>query len=177
MFNDDSIKYTYNWDKFIPSDEYYENYLLKFCPLGDEALLNVKRYQVEVIQGIITIEQWKTILYNGLKRYKSICPNLNYVEVLNESRLPQFGNLSDDEYYKFYKASYEIVNKINYLLDESNKIKIGGPAPHGVSLLDLKYSAENFQISNKSQQLYNFLLNYKSDSSSQKKLDFVSFDP
>lgn len=175
QFEDDSLKYLYNWPKFEPSDVYFEDYLRTFCPISDDIILNVKRYQVEVLNNLITMEQWKTVLSNALQRYKSICPNLNYVEVLNETRLPQFGDMTDDQYYDFYKASYQVINQINQNLPPLDQIKIGGPASHGISLLDTRFDAENFQISNKGQQLYNFLKNYRWDRNSEKRLDFISF--
>lgn len=174
-YESDTVIYPYNRDLFVQSDVLYEDYVCAFCPISEEVMLNVKRYQVEVLRGVITMSQWKNILYKGLKRYKKICPNLNYLEVLNESRLPQFGEMSDEEYYRFYKASYEVVNLINGDLIPDEQIKIGGPAPHGISLLDFPFDRSNFELSNKGQQIYNFLKFYNADPNPAKRLDFISF--
>ncbi len=176
-FYGDTLKFHYNWDKFDVSPYYYEDHLKSFANKSDQVLLNIFFYHREVIEGLITLEQWGEIVKKGIVHYLELCPNLTYIEVLNETSIEQFGGLTAEQYYMFYKKSYEIVNEINREKNLSNPLQVGGPTSsgNGLNTTRIKTENEHFGVADKLQQLYLFLKKYKEDSDPDKKLDFISF--
>ncbi len=176
IFQDDPDKFVYNWDRVVESQRYYEEYLTSFCNNSKEVLLVINRYHKEVVDGVISISKWKEVVKNAIIHYLSICPNLAYIEILNETAIDHFGGLTMDQYYNFYKKGYEVVNEINQELGLSKPLKVGGPTSTGVGL---NYSSINTgsdtRDSNKLYKLYIFLKNYKWDTNPNKRLDFISF--
>jgi hypothetical protein len=112
---------------------------------------------VEVRKGVISLAKWKKVLKTGLLHYKRRCPNIRYIEVLNESVFKHFGGVKPAEYYDFYRAAYEAVNEVNDELRPVIQLRVGGNAyhhPSGVASLIKSYAA---------------------DRSPRKRLDFLSF--
>ncbi|MEI6196200.1 MAG: hypothetical protein WCS42_17910, partial [Verrucomicrobiota bacterium] len=146
----------------ILQHESYEEYLLVFSRSSDEVLLNIRDYQKEVINGEMTMEKWMEVFGNAIRHYKQLCPNLKYIEVLNEydiSSMVDHFPVTSDQYYLFYKAAYQVVNKINADLQPDVPLVVGGPC---------------LSAYNKS-ELEHFMDLYAKDGDPHKRLDFVSF--
>ncbi len=138
----------------------FETYLRTYGGIADEVLLNVRRLERHVVEGKITMAQWKEVCKTALKRYKTICPNLRYIEALNEFHLSAFGNLNTKEYYEFYKTVYQVVNELNAELKPALPLLVGGPATTGVP---------------PDYHLRQFVALYAADVAPDKRLDFLSY--
>ena len=160
-YEGDTIKHKYKSPNpsaiSIESDVLFYDYLDSFSKHSDEIMLNIRRYEHEVKNGIITISRWKEVLKNGLVHYKKRYPNIKYIEILNESSVKHFGGVKDEEYYFFYKAANDVINKINQDLNPTIPLLIGGNSNHYNKSLDC------------------FLKDFSTDSDAGKKIDFVSF--
>jgi len=177
IYQDDPVKFQYNWNKVVETPYYYEDHLKSFCDNNQEVMLVVNRYHREVVDGTISIDQWREIVKRGIIHYLSLCPNLSYIEVLNETAYQHFGGLTAREYYMFYQQAYEVVNEINQELAPAIPLKVGGPTSTGTGLVysQIDRSTEEFFVHNNLQQLYLFLKNFAEDKNPEKKLDFISF--
>ncbi|MDR0337226.1 MAG: hypothetical protein LBI18_09065 [Planctomycetaceae bacterium] len=138
----------------------YEEYLKTYAAHADEILLNIRRFERHVVEGKLSMNEWKTICKAAILHYKKLCPNLRYIEALNEFHLKAFGNLKTNEYYEFYETFYEIVNEVNDELNPKLPLLVGGPATTGLP---------------PDSHLREFVKLYSEDTNSKKKLDFLSF--
>ncbi|WP_321473893.1 hypothetical protein [uncultured Paludibaculum sp.] len=173
-YKDDHIKYKYDRDHITETTVHFEDYMRAFSQHSDELLLNVRRYEREVVDGRITMAQWKEVVKTGLLRYKKMFANLRYLEVLNEYWIGEFGKLDDDQYYAFYRVGYEIVNEVNQELKPALPLLVGGPCVVGKPFRQEDPDARPDQ-GNQGQRMYRFLDNYARDRNPAKKLDFISF--
>ncbi|MEI7424035.1 MAG: hypothetical protein WCK18_18170, partial [Prolixibacteraceae bacterium] len=166
-WNISTNKYNYNfkcgWD-LNQWDNFYD-YMERCSAICDEILLNVRGFHREVVEGKITMKQWRLACKNGIKNYKQRFPKIKYIEALNEYEQESFGGLNNDEYYKFYKEFYKIINEINAELKPNIPLLIGGPCIVGGSLIDGK----------KKENMRDFFNNYAKDSDPFKKLSFISY--
>jgi hypothetical protein len=160
-------KYNYNfkcgWDLNL-WDNFYD-YMERFSHISEEILFNVRGYHREVVEGKITMEQWRTVCKNGIKHYKEKFPKIKYIEALNEYEVGGFGGLTNDEYYGFYKEFYHIVNEINDELKPEIPLLIGGPVN----------TAGNLINGRKKETMRDFLKNYANDRDPGKKLSFIAY--
>lgn len=138
----------------------FETYLAAFAGISDEVLLNVRRLERHVVEGRMTMGQWKEVCKSAIRRYKTICPNLRYIEALNEFHLSAFGDLNTKEYYAFYKTVYELVNELNAELKPKLSLLVGGPATTGAP---------------PDRHLREFVALYAADTAPAKRLDFLSY--
>lgn len=138
----------------------FETYLKAFAAISDEVLLNVRRMERHVVEGRMTMAQWKEVCKAAIRRYKTICPNLRYIEALNEFHLSAFGDLNTKEYYAFYRTFYQIVNELNAELKPALPLLVGGPATTGRP---------------PDSHLREFVALYAEDPSPDKRLDFLSY--
>lgn len=138
----------------------FETYLAAYAGIADEVLLNVRRLERHVVEGRMTMAQWKAVCKAAVRRYKTVCPNLRYIEALNEFHLSAFGDLNTKEYYAFYQAFYQIVNELNAELKPDLPLLVGGPATTGRPP-DL--------------HLREFVALYAEDPTPAKRLDFLSY--
>jgi len=138
----------------------YEDYLKTYAGISDEVLLNVRRLERHVVEGRMTMAQWKEVCKAAIKRYKTICPNLRYIEALNEFHLKAFGNLNTKQYYAFYRTFYQIVNELNAELKPALPLLVGGPATTGRP---------------PDSHLREFVALYAEDPDPTKRLDFLSY--
>ena len=138
--------------------ERFEEYLDAMSRNSEEILLNIRsNFEQDVTAGKFTMEKWKELFEKGLRHYKQRCPNLRYVEALNEPEA--FAKLSSDQYYPYYQAAYEIVSRLNDELKPAIPLLIGGPCT----------------CSYNKPYLHRFLENYARDANPRKRLDFFSF--
>jgi hypothetical protein len=157
----DTVKNPYKsknpWALELESDILYEDYITGVSRHSKYLLLNVRKYETEVLNGILPLSKWKEVLKNALLHYKGLCPNLRYIELLNESIYPHLGGVKDDEYYILYKAAWQAINEVNAELDPAVPILLGGNTNH--------YSHGFAQ----------FLKDYEADPDAGKRLDFLSY--
>jgi hypothetical protein len=141
--------------------ENFEDYLNAFSSNSEAVLLNVRDLQNDVLNGVITMDKWKEVLQTSLRHYKERYPNIQFIEVLNESRTKSFGGLTDDQYYMFYQAAYDVVNRLNDELNPAVPLLVGGPLPSA----NISYDASSIR---------SFFTNYANDTNPAKRLDFFS---
>lgn len=174
IYTDDAVKSKYDRGEVLPSNVLYYDHLNEFSSHSDYLLLNVRRYEAEVISGKISLDKWKEVLKTGLLHYKARYKNIRYIEVLNEWHIRDFGGISDKDYYQFYKACYQIVNEVNDQLKPDIPLEVGGPNVVGEPL-DLQDVGKAPKSWNKTVRIYHFLQVYAADPDPRKKLDFISF--
>ena len=138
--------------------ENFEEYLDAFSRNSEEVLLNIRsNFEKDITDGKFTMDKWKELFEKALRHYKQRCPNLRYVEALNEPEA--FARLKCDQYYPYYQAAYEIVGKLNAELKPQVPLLVGGPCTCSVN----------------KPYLHRFLENYAADTNPRKRLDFLSY--
>lgn len=160
-------RYTYDfkcgWDLNL-WDTFY-GYMGRFSDISEDILFNVRGWEREVLDGKITMEQWRTAVKNGLKHYKEKFPRIRYIEVLNEFWGLGPASEADDQYYRFYKEFYRIVNEINEELKPATPLLVGGP----------NVVSGDLETGKKRDNIRAFLKNFANDRNPSKKLDFISY--
>jgi hypothetical protein len=148
----------------ITRTENFEEYLDAFSLISDEVILNIRNYEREVIEGDMTMDKWKEVFGKALQHYKKRCPNLKYIEVLNEYDITAAMDglhMDTDQYYQFYRAAYEVINQFNHDYKPAIPLLVGGPCTY--SYLNAK------------PHLRRFLECYAQDTNALKRIDFFSF--
>lgn len=125
---DDPVHYAYDWPLTVPSpvNAHIQEYLLSHAACADEVLLNLRRYEREAIDGVISLDQYEEVIENVIRYYKRLIPNLAYIECCNEVELEQFGNLKINEYVRLLKRVIRSVARINATDPSSTPIRVGG---------------------------------------------------
>lgn len=135
-YEGDKNHYDYDWPLTVPSpvNAHIQEYLISHAECADEVLLNLRRYERETIDGIITYQQYEEVFEKVVEFYKNLCPNITYIECCNEVELIQFGNLSMKEYYRLYKCAYRSIQRLNQKHSYQMPLKIGGfGLSHGIT--------------------------------------------
>lgn len=135
-YEGDEKHYDYDWPLTVPSpvNAHIQEYLISHAACADEAMLNIRRYERETTDGIITYEKYEEVFERVVEYYKELCPNITYIECCNEVELPQFGNLNMKEYYKLYQCAYNAIKRLNEKHNYSMPLKIGGfGLSHGIT--------------------------------------------
>ena len=120
--------FKYDWWGVVPapSGTRFEDYIRSHAEVSDELLLNVRRLEREVSDGIITYEKYAEVFSNAVEYCKRLAPNIRYIECCNEVDLYSFGNLKAEEYVKIYLVAHRAIKELN----EKNKydvpLEIGG---------------------------------------------------
>jgi hypothetical protein len=124
----DKNHYDYDWPLTVPSpvNAHIQEYLTSHAKCADEVLLNLRRYERETTDGIITYQQYEKLFEKVVEYYKDLCPNITYIECCNEVELPQFGNLNMKEYYKLYQCAYRSIQRLNQKHNYKKPLRIGG---------------------------------------------------
>ncbi len=156
IYADDQVKSCYDRRRVTETDVHYYDYLDAFSRSAKSLLLNIRRYETEVVKGVISMEQWREVVKNGLRHYKRRCPNIKYIEVLNESEVKHFGGLTKNEYYQFYRETYELVGELNDELKPEVPLLVGGPTWHEDTIKA-------------------FIERYAADTNPRKRLDFLTY--
>jgi len=137
---------------------HYYDYIESVSAHSETVLLNIRRYEQEVLSGMLSIEKWKEVFKAAVQHYKRRCPNLRYIEVLNEPTAANQSNLgSIEHYYDFYRRAYEAVNELNAELKPDLPLQVGGSSGF------------------RTKEAIHLIHDYASDSSPHKRLDFLSF--
>lgn len=133
------------------------DYLEDASRISDYVLVNcshlgvVKGWDVDDNEKIDRLEKI-------LLELKTNFPKIKYIEATNE---PDYANegVTPDNYYNYYKIYYKAVNKVNATLKPEIPLLVGGPS---ISQFSLKW-------------LQPFLDAYVADSSTDKRIDFISY--
>lgn len=135
-YEGDKNHYSYDWPLTVPSpvNAHIKEYLVSHAECTDEVLLNLRRYERETIDGIISHEKYEEVFEKVVEYYKTLCPNITYIECCNEVELVQFGNLNIKEYYTLYQCAYRAIQRLNEKHNYSIPLKIGGfGMSHGIT--------------------------------------------
>lgn len=118
----------YDWPLTVPSplNVHEMTYLTSHAACADEVMLNIRRYEREVFDGVITIEKYEKVFEHVVEYYKSIIPNIVYIECCNEVEIPRFGGLEISQYYELYKSAYRCIQRLNQRNMYDKPLKIGG---------------------------------------------------
>jgi hypothetical protein len=107
----------------------------------------------------------RTVLRDGLVAYKRRYPSIRYVELFNEPDKTwtvssgHWEGLTLDDYYRWYRIGYSLVNDVNHRLQPAIPLRLGGPA---TATFDEPF-------------LRGFLDRYARDHDPAKRLDFISY--
>ena len=122
------LHYPYDWKNIVPapSGTRFCGYLTSHAAHAKELLLNVRRLEREVSDGVITYEQYEAIFERAVEHCKALAPNIRYVECCNEVDLKSFGRLSAEEYCKIYLCAYRAVTRLNERHGYEMPLELGG---------------------------------------------------
>ncbi|MDF2963912.1 MAG: hypothetical protein K0S39_5647 [Paenibacillus sp.] len=140
---------TYDYSK-------YTDYLSDISKAADTLMLNIHGDKM-FTEWHYSPSQWKPIFKKMVKDLKQSYPKMKYIEVLNEP--DWISGFTADDYYGYYKVSYEAINEINAELHPEIPLKVGGSSLSQFNLTWLRA----------------FLDGYVNDGSYNKKLDFISY--
>ncbi len=136
----------------------YDAYFTQAEQTSTKIMLNTGAHLLTKINdGTITVSQYEQILKDVLTYFKSNYSTMVYVEASNE-----YKNKVDNAsfyYNKVYIPHYKAVNYVNANTANGDLLQLGGPV------------TPNFDTT----RIPQFLDNYKNDSSTSKKLDFISY--
>lgn len=124
------LHYPYDWKNIVPapSGTRFKAYLTSHAENADELLLNVRRYEREVSDGVITYEQYEALFERAVEYCKELAPNIKYIECCNEIDIKSFGYLTPEEYVKIYHCAYRAVKRLNAKHGYSVPLEVGGYA-------------------------------------------------
>jgi hypothetical protein len=123
-------------------------------------LFNIRRYEREVSDGIISLGKYEEVIEKTIEYYKNIEPKICYIECSNEVELRGFGGLTMEKYYPLYQATYRAVRRLNEKYNYAVPLKVGGFAMSGC--------VDRWNI------WHQFLNLLAGDNSPEKKIDFYS---
>jgi len=124
----EKLYHPYDWGSVVPapSGTRFHAYLTSHAAAADELLLNVRRLEREVSDGIITYEQYEAIFEQAVAYCKEIAPNIRYIECCNEIEGIRFGKLTAEEYVKIYLCAYRAIKRLNKKHKYQMPLEIGG---------------------------------------------------
>ena len=75
----EELHYPYDWKNIVPapSGTRFRAYLTSHAKEADELLLNVRRLEREVSDGVITYDQYETIFEKSVEYCKELAPNMS----------------------------------------------------------------------------------------------------
>ena len=160
-YADDPNMYRYEREeqKISPYGMSFEKYLTSHAHHADYIMLAVRRYEREVAEGVISLDQYEIVLEHLLEYYKELAPNIRYIEG-NEWNIPVFGKLTPFEAYALYKKMYSVVNRLNQRHQYCIPLEVGGPT--------------NFGCVSEFPFYERFLRLYKLDDDPEKRIDFYA---
>ena len=138
----EELHYPYDMKLIVPapSGTRFVDYLTTHSQHSQELLLNVRRYEREVSDGIISYAQYEAIFEQAVEYCKELAPNIRYIECCNEVDIKAFGLLSAQEYVKIYLIAHRVVKRLNEKHNYPIPLLIGGFAQahpiHTKALMD-----------------------------------------
>ncbi len=146
-YQDDPNHYHYDWPLTVPSPlgVHVEEYLTSHSACADTVLLNIRRYEREVTDGLVSFDQYEEVFKKVVEHYKALCPNIVYIECCNEVEIPNFGELTMPEFYNLYKRAYRAIKQLNAEHSYETPLLVGG---FGMSagMTNWKYWGEFLEI-------------------------------
>lgn len=129
----DQNHFAYDWSETVPSVTGVTElaYLTSHAEHANQVLLCVRRYEREVLDGIIGWDTYERVLYDVISHYKELIPNIRYIEASNETEVPHFGGLTVDEYYRVYQSFVHVVEGLNADNGYEMPLEVGGSAMSG----------------------------------------------
>ncbi|MBR2634783.1 MAG: hypothetical protein IKD31_04310 [Clostridia bacterium] len=111
----EELHYPYDMALIVPapSGTRFVDYLVGHSRGAEELLLNVRRYEREVSDGIITYGQYEALFERAVEYCKTLAPNIRYIECCNEVDIKPFGNLTAEEYVKIYVCAARALERLN----------------------------------------------------------------
>ena len=124
----DQLHYVYDMALIVPapSGTRFVDYLTTHSQNAEELLLNVRRYEREVCDGIITFDQYEELFYRAVEYCKELAPNIRYVECCNEVDIKVFGKLTAQEYVNIYLRAHKAVTALNKKHNYPIPLELGG---------------------------------------------------
>ena len=137
---------------------HYYDYIDSVSAHSDAVMVNIRRYEQEVLTGMLGFAKWKEVFKAAVRHYKRRCPNLRYVEVLNEPTARNQSNLGGmKHYYAFYRRAAEAVAELNAELEPEMPLLVGG--------------CSGFRT----KEALDLVRDFARDTRPGKRLDFLSF--
>jgi len=136
----EELHYPYDWKNIVPapSGTRFKAYLTSHADNADELLLNVRRLEREVSDGVITFDEYESIFEKAVEYCKELAPNIRYIECCNEVDIRSFGLLSAEEYVKIYLCAYRAVKRLNEKYNYDLPLELGGfAAAHPITVWDM----------------------------------------
>ncbi len=126
-YPDNERHYIYDWKMIVPAPSgiRFEQYLKSHAAEADELMLNVRRYEREVSDGIISYDKYEEIFERAVEYCKELAPNIRYIECCNEVDIKTFGDLTALEYFKIYERAHRAVHRLNEKHNYSVPLLIG----------------------------------------------------
>lgn len=128
-YQDDKNHYDYDWPSTRPSQTHFVDYLKSYTAMADEAMLNIRRYERETADGILSYEKYEEVCEQVIEHYRILCPNIVYIEVSNESEIDCFGKLTIEQYMPLYDCICRAVARLN--AKHGWSLQVGGTAMTG----------------------------------------------
>ena len=127
-YRPEELHYVYDWANIVPapSGTRFRAYLTSHAASADELLLNVRRLEREVSDGVITYRQYEEIFGRAVEYCKELAPNIRYIECCNEVDIRSFGMLTAEEYVKIYLCAYRAVKRLNEKHRYAIPLEVGG---------------------------------------------------
>lgn len=124
----EQLHYPYDMKVIVPapSGTRFADYLTTHSRHSEELLLNVRRYEREVSDGIITYDQYEAVFQQAVEYCKSLAPNIRYVECCNEVDIKTFGQLTAQEYVAIYLRAHRAVKRLNEKHNYPIPLELGG---------------------------------------------------
>lgn len=122
------LHYPYDWASIVPapSGTRFADYLTSHSQHAEELLLNVRRYEREVSDGVISYDQYEDLFYRAVEHCKNLAPNIRYVECCNEVDIKSFGRLKAEEYVNIYLRAHRAVQRLNEAHRYEIPLQLGG---------------------------------------------------
>ena len=136
----EQLHYPYDMRLIVPapSGTRFKDYLTCHAEHAKYLLLNVRRYEREVSDGVITYDQYEALFSNAVEFCKELAPNIRYIECCNEVDIANFGLLNADEYVKIYLRAHHAIRELNKKHNYEIPLEIGG--------LGMAHPLENFPL-------------------------------
>ena len=124
----EQLHYPYDMRIIVPAPTgtRFKDYLTCHSRHAKTLLLNVRRYEREVSDGIITYDQYEALFSNAVEFCKELAPNIRYIECCNEIDIANFGLLNAEEYVKIYLRAHHAICRLNEKHNYEIPLEIGG---------------------------------------------------
>ncbi len=124
----EQLHYPYDMKLIVPapSGTRFVDYLTTHSRHSQELLLNVRRYEREVSDGIITYDQYEALFEQAVEYCKELAPNIRYVECGNEVDIKSFGELTAREYVAIYLRAHKAITRLNEKHNYPIPLELGG---------------------------------------------------